>query len=118
MNTLTNREMEIADLMAWGCSVDEAADKLRISPFTVKNTLRKIYNKLGFNKVNELCAYVFCQKYGVDATCDRVGNVKKAVMSIAMLSLFIFHVFVSDDLFRNRRIRARRSETELIFEEL
>lgn len=116
MNTLTNREMEIADLMAWGCSTEEAADKLQISPFTVKNTLRKIYEKLGFNKVNELCAYVFCQKYGVDAENDRIGNVRKAVMSVAMLSLFVFHIFVSNDLFRSRRIRTRRNEVELIFD--
>lgn len=113
MNTLTNREMEIADLMAWGCSTEEAADKLNISPFTVKNTLRNIYEKLGFNKVNELCAYVFCRKYGVDAACDRVGNVKRAVMSVSMLALFVFHIFGTDDIaFRARRIRVRRTETE------
>ena len=118
MNTLTNREIEIADLMAWGCSVDEAADRLRINPFTVKNTLRKIYDKLGFNKVNELCAYIFCQKYGVDVTNDRVGNVKRAVMSITMLSLFVFHVFVCrDEMYRGRRGRSYRSKIE-IFEEL
>ena len=39
MNTLTNREIEIADYIAWGASVDEAADKLNISPyFIVENT--------------------------------------------------------------------------------
>lgn len=118
MNTLTNREMEIADLMAWGCSAEEAADKLRISPFTVKNTLRKIYDKLGFNKVNELCAYVFCQRYGVDVANDRIGNVKRAVLSISMLSLLVFHIFTTnDDIFRARRTRVRRSEVELIFDE-
>lgn len=118
MNTLTNREMEIADLMAWGCSTEEAADKLNISPFTVKNTLRKIYEKLGFNKVNELCAYVFCQKYGVDIANDRIGNVKRAVLSVSMLCILVFHIFtLNDDIFRARRTRVRRNEVELIFDE-
>ena len=118
MSTLTNREMEIADLMAWGCSAEEAADKLRISPYTVKNTLRKIYEKLGFNKVNELGAYVFCQKYGVDIANDRIGNVKRAVMSFSMLSLLVFQIWAGgDDCFRGRRSRVRRNEVELIFDE-
>ena len=121
MNMLTNREMEIADLMAWGCSTEEAAGKLNISPFTVKNTLRKIYEKLGFNKINELGAYVFCQKYGVDAVNDRVGNVKRAIMSLSMVTLFVLHIFTAnDDVFRARRMRTRRNKTdmELLFEEI
>lgn len=119
MNTLTNREMEVADLMAWGCSAEEAADKLNVSPFTIKNTLRKVYNKLGFNKVNELGAYVFCTKYGVSIANDRVGNVKRAVISLSMLALLSFHIFTTnDDVFRGRRSRTRRNETEVIFEEL
>lgn len=118
MNTLTNREMEVADLMAWGCSTDEAADKLNVSPFTIKNTLRKIYNKLGFNKVNELAAYIFCTKYGVNVSNDRVGNVKRAIMSLSMLALLIFQVFTStNDVFRARRARRCRNEIEVIFDE-
>lgn len=118
MSTLTNREMEVADLMAWGCSADEAADKLNISPFTVKNTLRKVYDKLGFNKVNELAAYVFCIKYGVSASNDRIGNVKRAVMSLSMLVLLIFQVVtLTDDVFRARRSGRGRNEIEIIFDE-
>ena len=59
MSTLTDREIEIAEYIAWGASVDEAADKLGRSPYTVKNTLRNIYAKLHFNKSTELAAYMF-----------------------------------------------------------
>lgn len=113
MNTrLTDREMEIAELVAWGCSADEAADKLGISPFTIKNTLRNIYMKLGLGKTTELGAYVFCKKYGVSASCDKLGHVRRAIGASLLLGLFLFQLAAGgDDLFRGRRLR-RRQEFE------
>lgn len=111
---LTKRELEIADLMSWGCSAEEAADKLHISPSTVKNTLRNIYSKLGINKINELCAYVFCRHYGVSVDLDKVGNVRRAMAATALLVLFSIHLFGSsnDDQIRLRRTRGRRTEQQ------
>ena len=80
MNTLTNREIEIAEYIAWGASVDETADKLGRSPYTVKNTLRNIYAKLHFNKSTELAAYMFVkhpERMVIDN--DKIGNVKRAI---------------------------------------
>lgn len=110
---LTKRETEIADLMSWGCSVSEAADRLEISTSTVSNTLRNIYRKLGFNKVSELCAYVFCTKYGVDVGLDKIGNVRRAIVASSLLLLFLTHVFIlPDDEIRLRRTRGRRQEQQ------
>lgn len=42
---LSPRETEIAELLAWGASKKETADRLFISPRTVENTARNIYAK-------------------------------------------------------------------------
>lgn len=106
---LTKRELEVAELIAWGCTADEAADKLCISPFTVKNTLRNIYAKLGINKTTELGAYIFCRRYGVSAVNDKLGHVKRAIGASMLLILFLIQMFVIDnEIYRCRRGRRRQ----------
>lgn len=41
---LTQRETQIAELLAWGAAKKEVADRLSISPRTVENTARNILN--------------------------------------------------------------------------
>ena len=65
--TLAKRENEIAECVAWGGSYKETASLLQISVRTVDNTLRRIKEKLGLNKINE-CTFValilkLCCKY-------------------------------------------------------
>lgn len=43
MAALSNREIQIAERIAWGASQKEVADDLGISRYTVDNILRKIY---------------------------------------------------------------------------
>lgn len=52
---LTQRETQIAELLAWGAAKKEVADRLSISPRTVENTARNIYSKIGIQKATELC---------------------------------------------------------------
>lgn len=44
---LTNRELQIVQLICMGCLAKQAADQLHISEFTVRSYLKTIYNKLG-----------------------------------------------------------------------
>jgi DNA-binding NarL/FixJ family response regulator len=44
---LTNREMQIVQLICMGCLTKQAADRLHISEFTVRSYLKTIYCKLG-----------------------------------------------------------------------
>lgn len=48
---LTQRETQIAELLAWGAAKKEVADRLSISPRTVENTARNIYSKIVENPV-------------------------------------------------------------------
>ena len=44
---LTNRELQIVQLICMGCLTKQVADRLRISEFTVRSYLKAIYCKLG-----------------------------------------------------------------------
>lgn len=44
---LTNRELQIVQLICMGCLTKQVADKLRISEFTVRSYLKTVYCKLG-----------------------------------------------------------------------
>ena len=46
---LTDREVQILQMLADGCTPAEVAERLYISPKTVRNHLTKVYDKLGVN---------------------------------------------------------------------
>lgn len=59
---LSKRESQIAELLAWGASKKEVADKLFVSTRTIENTARNIYAKIGIQKATELCVWWFLHK--------------------------------------------------------
>lgn len=62
---LTNREWQIAGLLAWGASKKEVAGKLIISIRTVENTARNIYEKAQVRSIGQLSAWYFCKRFGI-----------------------------------------------------
>lgn len=56
ISTLSERELEIAHLIAQGDSSEEIAEKLFISPFTVKAHKRNIFEKMQVRKATELAS--------------------------------------------------------------
>ena len=49
MPSLTERELQILQMLADGCAPAEVAERLFISPKTVRNHLTKVYDKLAVN---------------------------------------------------------------------
>lgn len=83
-DNLTRREEQVAELVAWGAAYKEVPDLLKkkyggreISLNTVKRTMENIFSKLYINKVNELSAWWFCHRCGVDESLSPFKEFKK-----------------------------------------
>lgn len=63
--TLSAKETEITEFIAWGGSKKEIANLLQVSERTVENYTRKVFKKTGCTKSNELSAWYFCTKYNI-----------------------------------------------------
>ncbi len=103
---LSPRETEIAELLAWGASKKEAADRLFISARTVENTARNIYAKIGIQKATELCVWWFCSKCGVPVSMDPL---KRAFIAVCLLITFGAHELNPNN--DNYMLRSNRETT-------
>ena len=104
---LSPRESEIAELLAWGASKKEVADRLFISARTVENTARNIYQKIGIQKATELCVWWFCTKCGVPISLDPL---KRAFIAVLLLIAYVPRECVfTDDCYTPRTTRTART---------
>ncbi|MFR4344083.1 response regulator transcription factor [Alistipes putredinis] len=83
---LTQRETQIAELLAWGAAKKEVADRLSISPRTVENTARNIYSKIGIQKATELCVWWFCTHCGVSFD---LSPIKRTIIACFFLAIIL-----------------------------
>ena len=105
---LTQRETEVAELLAWGASKKEIPDLLSvqdgkspISVHTVENITTSIYTKLQIQKVSELCTIYFCTRFGISMD---LSPIKRKIMAIIMLILMIPEIAsASSDIIRPQR---------------
>ena len=111
---LTRRELQVAEFVAWGASLKEVPSLLsekygdrEISVFTVQNTLKKIYVKTGTNRINELSAWWFTHKHGVDAGLAPSPSIKKRLLALLFL-VMITPQIISTDL--DQALRPSRSQ--------
>ena len=104
--TLTQRETEVAELLAWGAAKKEVADRLKISPRTVENTARKIYGKIVIQKATELCVWWFCTRYGVSFD---LSPIKRNIIAVFLLLVILPYEFIrqDNDIYRLNRTRVR-----------
>lgn len=54
---LSKKELDVMRLVYEGCSNDEVAERLFLSPFTVKNHIKSVYSKLGIHEKSEFIQY-------------------------------------------------------------
>ncbi len=84
--TLTPREREIGELLAWGAAKKEVADMLSISESTVANTSRSIYEKLAIQKATELSVWFFCTRFSIPFNMSPLKKaIASAILILAML---------------------------------
>ena len=115
---LTERELQIAELIAWGASKKEIPDLLKelyggreISVHTEENITRNIYAKLHLNKASELSAWYFCKHHQVDDSLSPIKRIRTAALSILFLILLIPQTLGYDDeALRPQRTRTTRVE--------
>lgn len=62
---LTARQEQVANLVGFGLSRKEAANKLGISYKTVDNEVQQIYARIGATKMTELTIFCFCRKFKI-----------------------------------------------------
>lgn len=109
LNELTKREKQIAELLAWGATKKEAANKLFLSHYTIDNHLRNIFIKTGTNKVNELSAWWFCTRFKISFD---LNPLKKQIIAI-MLLLIILPTTLNITITDNYSKRRNRVKTEV-----
>jgi len=104
---LTKRELEVAELLAWGQSKKEVAARLYISVYTVDNHCKSIYEKAGVSKANELSAWWFCNRYHISFS---MSPLKRGVLAIFLLCCLLPREFSSSkDTMRASRTRTSRT---------
>lgn len=85
--TLTKRQKQFVELLAWGASYKEVADFCHVSWSTVDNTLRKAKERIGLNKVTELGAWWFCTNYNISFDLSPIA---KQYIATGCLCLFFW----------------------------
>ena len=63
LKKLTNKEFEILKLLCNGNTRNEIANKLNISPGTLKNHISSILNKTGFENISKLLVFCISNNY-------------------------------------------------------
>lgn len=118
---LTERELQYAELLAWGGARKEVAEKLGVTVSTVENTSKTIYRKIGIQKATELTVWWFVTRLKVSISLDPW---KRAIVSIILLMIILpKELYGVGDTFRSvrqartssvRAGRARRGKKEYI----
>lgn len=116
-DALTQREEQVAELIVWGAAYKEVPQLLQkkyggkeISVNTVKRIVENVFSKLYIGKANELSAWWFCNKLGVDASLSPLKDIKRAIYSILFLVIITPQILASDLEQATRPSRTSRTE--------
>ena len=115
--TLTQREEQVAELIAWGAAYKEVPELLQkkyggkeISVNTVKRIVENVFSKLYIGKANELSAWWFCNRLGVDSSLSPLKDVKRTIYSILFLVIITPQILAADLEQATRTNRTTRTE--------
>ena len=106
---LTRRESQIAELIAWGATKKDIANRLYISTRTVENTVRNIFQKTGVTKSNELSAWYFCKSFKISYD---LSPLKIKIIAVILFAMLVpKEVLTTGDMFRTRTSKTARAAT-------
>lgn len=100
---LSQKEIYIARLIAWGYTQKEIAAKLFRSELTIATHLKNIYQQLGIHKETDLTRWYIFREYSI------ADNPFKKVLAIMFLVLSLTMVLDDQDLMRFFRISPMRT---------
>ena len=113
--TLTEREYQVAELIAWGAAQKEVPDLLvekyggrPISINTVQVIISSIYAKTHTGKATELSAWWFTHELGVDAFKAPVPSIRQKLISAIFLIIIIPQIAAAD---LDQAVRTSRART-------
>lgn len=103
---LTKREAQIAELLAWGAAKKEVADHLKLSPRTIENTARNIYQKLEIQKATELSVWYFCTHFNISF---ELNPIKRTIIAVIFMITILPYEISGNDIYKrtNRRRNTR-----------
>lgn len=104
---LTDRQKQIAQLLAWGATKKETAARLFISERTVENHCRVIYQKTEVDTVNGLSAWWFCKEFNISLD---LSPRTRSVLSAIMLLIYSSTFFTDQGMYLRRYSRRIRIE--------
>lgn len=93
---LSSREMQVTEMVAWGLTEKEIANKLFVSPLTVNTHKKHIYRELGICKDTDLTRWYFFKEYGISAANPFI----KAAVGAFFLAVSVFSIMESHELLR------------------
>lgn len=109
---LTRRELQVAELIAWGANRKEVPDMLQqryggdlITINTVNNIVANIYAKLSLNSETQLSAWYFTNYLEVDSSLSPLRDLKRTLYSIVFLLILLPQIFDIDQAVRPQRTR-------------
>ena len=109
---LTKRETQIAELIAWGATKKDVANKLFISERTAENHTRHIFEKAKVTKMNELSAWWFCKNFNISI---ELSPLLKTLASASLLTIIVVNIILDNGFERAKRSR-RKEDTEIVTE--
>ena len=109
---LSPREIQLAERLAWGASVKEAAYALSMTYKTAVNHVQNIYQKTGCNKINQLSAWWFCTRFNI--SLDLSPMARSAIASIFLCIFLSNEILCAKDFCRYRARMTRRYRVECV----
>jgi len=112
---LTPQERDIMELLAWGASMKEVADKLNITYNSLDRRIRTIKQKIGVQKATEIAMFYFCTNFKISFS---LSPIKRKIITSIMIAIMLPQIFGADAqglrAFRSSRARRNREQITLI----